>query len=141
MYPENIKYTGCFFELQLLQAHLERYDRNPLVCPISHPHVTFVYRPEEVPAMLFGQRVTVRAIGYGCDGENEALQVEFADLPDCLKPYTGDIAVPHITLSIAESAKAVNSRYLEFKPIVPFPLTGIFGGMDEAGTVHTEAFL
>lgn len=141
MQTGTIKYTGCFFAPELLKRSLENCTRQKLAKEIANPHVTFVYRPEEVPAMLFGQRVTVRAIGYGCDGENEALQVEFADLPDCLKPYTGDIAIPHITLSIAGSAKAVNSRYLDFKPIVPFPLTGIFGGMDEAGTVHTEAFL
>lgn len=141
MYPETIKYTGCFFEPEQLQEHLKSYTRQILSREILNPHVTFAYRPEKVPSALFGQTVTLRAIGYGCDGENEALLVEFVNLLDCLKPYAGDIEIPHITLSISESAKAVNSRYLDFKPIMSFSLIGVFGGMDEAGTVHTESVL
>lgn len=140
MQTSTIKYTGCFFAPESLKNSLENYTRQKLIKEIANPHVTFAYRPEEVPAMLFGQRVTIRAIGYGCDGENEALQVEFVNLPDGLKPYIGDTAIPHITLSLSETAKAVNSRCLDFKPIKPFLLVGVFGGMDEAGTVHTGLF-
>lgn len=141
MYPETIKYTGCFLGPELLQKCLKGYSRQTLSRKIANPHVTFAYHPETVPSELFGQTVTVRAIGYGCDGENEALLVEFDDLPEPLRLYAEAIAVPHITLSISESGKAVNSRMLNFNPITPFVLDGVFGGMDEAGTVHTEAFL
>ncbi|MBQ3194773.1 MAG: hypothetical protein IJB59_14525 [Oscillospiraceae bacterium] len=140
MQTNTIKYIGCFFEPELLKRSLENYERQKLSKEISYPHVTFAYRPEEIPAMLFGQRVTVRAIGYSCNGENEALLVEFVNLPESLKAYTKNIAVPHITLSIAESAKAVNSYKLDFKPIAPFSLVGVFGGMDETGTVRTRLF-
>ena len=137
MYADTIKYTGCFFDPQLLDRHLESCDRKQLRKTIANPHVTFSYRPREVPAMLFGQKVTVKATGYACDGENEALLVEFVNLPEILKVYTEEIAIPHITLSISESAKAVNSYKLDFKPIRPFTLDGVFGCMDEGGTVHT----
>lgn len=137
MYVDTMRYTGCFFDPKLLKKHLKNYDRYPLSRTITDPHVTFAYRPKKVPSELFGQTVTVRAIGYGSDGENEALLVEFENLPDPLQSYTEAIPVPHITLSISESGKAVNSCMLKFKPITPFVLAGVFGGMDMAGTVHT----
>ena len=137
MYVDTIKYIGCFFNSEQLQGFLKGYTRQKLDREIVNPHVTFLYRPTDVPANLFGQKVTINVIGYCCNGENEALLAEFVNLPKSLKAYTKNIAIPHITLSIAESAKSVNSYKLDFTPITPFTLDGIFGGMDEAGTVHT----
>lgn len=138
MHIDTIKYIGGFLDPQLLEKQLENCDRYPLGRTITTPHVTFAYRPENVPYELFGLTVTVRAIGYGCDGENEVLLVEFENLPEPLQAYAEAISVPHITLSISEFGKAVNSYRLNFEPITPFVLEGIFGGMDEDGTVYTS---
>ena len=132
-----IKYIGCFFEPAQLQEKLTGYERTPLFRTISAPHITFAYRPEAVDTALFGIPVTVEAVGYGNDGENEALQVVFRELPGELKNLADHIAVPHITLSVSEQGQSVNSRYLPFLPIAPFTLTGVFGAMDEAGNIYT----
>lgn len=134
---EEIRYIGCFFTPEDVEAAMLTQPRQRLYRTIAHPHVTFAYRPESVPAELFGLSVTVKAVGCGNDGENEALLVEFAELPPALKPLADEIPVPHITLSVSEDGQPVNSRYLDFRPIAPFFLTGVFGGMDEADGLHT----
>lgn len=126
----EIKYIGCFFEFEGLQKQLESYPRTPLKRVVEHPHVTFAYKPQQVPKELFGTKVEFRVVGYGCNGQNEGLKVEFVDPPRELLPLIRAIPVPHITLSVAERGEAVNSSQLEFTPITPFTLTGVFGGMD-----------
>ena len=134
---EEMHYIGCFFAPEDVEAAMLTQPRQRLSRTILHPHVTFVYRPDTVPEALFGLPVTVKAVGYGNDGENEGLLVEFSDLPEDLAPLAARIPVPHITLSVSETGKPVNSRYLSFRSIDPFFLTGVFGGMDEAGAVRT----
>lgn len=132
----DMKYIGCFCDYQELCDLLAEYDRQVLFRTIRHPHVTFAYRPTAWPEELFGTPVTVRAVGYGCDGENEALQIEFAELPEALREWATAIAVPHITLSVAKTGRSVNSGSLDFTPIAPFEIKCVFGGMDEAGKLH-----
>ena len=75
-------------------------------------HVTLSYRPsEDIWAELkpyIGKEVEVKVVGYGNDGQNEGLLVEFDGIP-----YYG-AEKKHITLSIAEGAKAVNTGFLDF---------------------------
>ena len=117
---EIIEYIGCFFEPQKIHKHLKEFPRQPLYRAITYPHVTLVYLPGEVPREAFGQKVIVRCVGYGCDGENEALLVEFAELPDVLQSYAQSVEVPHITLSVSKQGQSVNSKYLNYQPISPF---------------------
>lgn len=132
----TVKYIGCFFAPEEVKKCLTDLERNVLDREISAPHVTFSYEPKSVPWEFFGEEVTVKAVGYGNDGENEALQVEFIKLPAGLNELTSEIAVPHITLSVSKRGRSVNSRWLEFKPITPFAMTGIFGAMDDEGAIH-----
>ena len=134
---EKVEYIGCFFDPQEMKKHVNGIERTALYRTISSPHVTFVYNPSSIPKEMLGQEVTVQAEGYGNDGENEALQVSFLKLPAGLEALAAGIPVPHITLSVSRQGKPVNSRYLTFKPIAPFALTGIFGAMDEDGVLHT----
>lgn len=133
---KTIEYIGCFFDVETVQQIPLSERRGPLFRTIRAPHVTFVYQPEEVPFSLFGTKVTVKVIGYGCDGTREALRVELVDLPQELMLLAADISVPHITLSVAEGGKPVESRFLTFDPIEPFFLEGVFGGMDIDGLLH-----
>lgn len=132
-----IKYIGCFFDYPALQASLERLPRQPLSRPVRAPHVTFAYRPHTIPTEAFGLPVTVMVTGYGCDGRNEALSVRFVGLPEILAPLAAQIPVPHITLSVCDTGKAVDSAHLTFAPVEPFLLTGLFGGMDEDDTLRS----
>ena len=133
----TVKYLGCFFDPEEIKKHLTKLERNVLDRVIPFPHVTVSYSPTSVPWDLFGKEVTVKVVGYGNDGENEALQVAFLSVPAELSALAAEVSVPHITLSVSKGGKSVNSRDLEFKPIAPYVLTGIFGAMDEDGEIHT----
>ena len=135
---KKMKYIGCFLNKDELAERAALQRAEGLAKQIEHPHVTFFYHPETVPAAQFGKAVMLRVVGYGCDGENEAFSVIFEDLPKGLAELASAIERPHITLSVSETGKAVNSRDLTFRPITPFLLTGVFGGMDFDGTVHTS---
>lgn len=130
----KVLYTGCFFDYFELQAILDETlscPRKALSKTIPAPHITFSYRPDEIPWELIGEEVLVRATGYASDKENEALLVEFVYASKALKHLVKSISVPHITLSISPEGKAVNSSKLHFKPISPFTLSGTFGCMCE----------
>ena len=117
---EKIEYIGCFFDPQALQQFPMSKREGPLYRQISMPHVTFAYAPKEVPFSIFGAEVTVKVVGYGCDGVNEALQVELVEFPDALLPLITEIQVPHITLSVAKGGKPIGSRFLHFQPVESF---------------------
>ena len=134
---EKIKYIGCFFDLRELEARLASFPRQPLEKPIDQPHVTFVYRPREVPWEAFGQRIPVEIVGYGRDEENEALAVRFPALPESLQILADAIPVPHITLSVSRNGKPVNSSRLRFSPVTPFVIEGVFGGLDVNDDLRT----
>ena len=131
----QIEYIGCFFEPEALLQFSETVRKGPLYRSITFPHVTLSYNPKNIPLHLFGEKITVKVISYGCDEINEALLVEFVDLPPELLAITEEIPVPHITLSVAKDGKPVDSRFLEFTPIKPFLLEGIFGGLDMDGNL------
>lgn len=134
----TVEYIGCFFDPAQLEAALRDYPTDPLKRKVAAPHVTFAFRPEEIPTRLFGLPVTVKAVGYGCDGENEALQVEPVQMHPDLAALWKAIPAPHITLSVSLKGKAVNSSKLQFTPIPPFVITGVFGGMGQDKTLYTE---
>lgn len=131
----NYSYIGCFFE----DLHGILEERNlstgALDKVIQTPHVTFIYRPEVVEEELFGEEVKITVIGYGNNGENEGLRVELATSNPRLQEMIAEIAVPHITLSVSRRGEAVNTKDLEFAPVEPFELVGIFGAYRKDGEV------
>lgn len=131
------RYIGVFVSFTELHRAIRDIRTEPLACDIPSPHVTFAYRPQEVDQALFGIPVRIRVTGYGCDGHNEGLQVQLFPSDPVLQPLIDAIPVPHITISISEDGKAVNTRYLEFAPITPFELTGFSGGYTDQGQVIT----
>lgn len=135
---EKMKYVGCFLDKDEITELAGAHRPLGLARPVAHPHVTFLYRPEETPYDQFGAPVTLRVVGYGRDEENEAFAVTFEELPAGLADLANEIRCPHITISVSETGKAVNSGNLEFHPIPPFTLRGIFGGMGFDGIVHTK---
>ena len=101
----KIKYIGVFFDSEELPKGLLDND-------IQHKHITLKYHPADEEVALFthfiGKEVTVHIVGYGNDGQNEGL---FVSLDNTI-PYMGADR-PHITLSIADGAKAVNTAYIQ----------------------------
>lgn len=134
----DFHYIGCFLDPEELAGKLDIPGRKPLACPIRCPHVTFAYRPKAVDRKLFGQRVTVTVTGYGCDGQNEGLRVTLCCADAGVMALAEKIPVPHITLSVSPDSQSVQTRYLDFAPIEPFTLTGVFGGFTTEGPITTR---
>ncbi len=134
----KIKYIGCFFEKELIEKSTELQKHERLFRIIENPHITFHYRPAIIPYELFGETVSVNVIGYGRNSENEAFEIEFTNLPESLTALAKRIKKPHITISVSKKGEAVNSGDLEFLPIPPFSIQGVFGGMTEDGIVCTK---
>ena len=132
---QTYRYIGVFLSLpQVLEAALE-YSPKRLYRIIEHPHVTFAFHPERVEESLFGLPVSVKVTGYGNNGENEGLRVELCEADERLRAMWKAIALPHITVSVSETGKSVNTRWLSFFPAEGAVLKGVFGGCTEEKVV------
>ena len=132
-------YIGCFIEKSELERRLGSVETRPLSRIIQVPHVTFAFEPEQADECLFGERVRVEAVGYGNVGMNEGLKVKLHSGNREIMKLAQKLEVPHITLSVGQGGRSINTRYLEFEDIEPFILESRFGGYREDGTVVLEA--
>ena len=135
---KKIQYIGCFFDYELIQKLAKAQRESRLFRTITSPHVTIWYHPKTVPYDMLCSSITVECIGYGCDSENEAFEVNFKDYPEALHTLLEKVETPHITLSVSKNGKPVNSNKLVFQSITPFTIQGVFGAMGNDGFVHTD---
>lgn len=125
----KVIYTGAFVDSKDLERKLEEYgvERTKLWRQIQDTHVTFQFRPKEVDETLFGLPVDIRVIGYGVNPQNEGLLVEATCANETVQKLCDKVEVPHITLSVSEDGKPVNTRYVGFAPIkTPFIIRGVY---------------
>ena len=126
---EDIEFTGIFFNRNEFYRECDRLNIGVrLASCVRNPHVTVKYKPDILHKELFGQKAVFRAIGYANDGVNEGFKVELVSAGKDLEELVKEVPIPHITISFGKSAKAVNTRYLDFKPIKPVEFEGVFGG-------------
>ena len=131
---DPVVYTGVFFDRASLYDLVSGYfGDSRLYRDVLYPHITFQYAPQTVHEDLFGEKAGFRVVGYGNNGQNEGLFVEWLSGSSGLKQLFDEIQVPHITLSYAENGRAVNTRYLDFEPVTPFNISGVFGGFLKSG--------
>lgn len=97
---------------------------------ISNPHVTFGFKTE-YPMDIHGKSVKITIIGYGNDGQNEALLVKLPE--EAMDIYNG-AEVPHVTLSVSDNGKPVDSWKLDFDRISEIEIEGVYGYFDTKGT-------
>ena len=127
-----INYEGIFFleeELEKLFSNEGHFlgNRNDL------PHITFSYKPDGKHLIedVIGQDVTCYLTSYGCNGENSAFLATFPEEFESIyynSEDKGERINPHITVSLADNAKAANSRNLTFVKLKePIPIKGKFG--------------
>jgi len=136
----SIVYYGLFFvppeSIKLFNAA----QSGPLlVKKIPDPHITFAFKPAPgklPPEDLWGEKFDVVITGLGNDGNNQGYKVE---IPEELKKYYFNDAIPHITLSVSNIGKPVNTRNLLFKDIPNFKVQGIFGYHNGAKAVLEES--
>ena len=106
-------------------------------------HCTFKFMPsdkeiEDFSKVLLGKRVSLKVIGYCSDEKNSGFEVALDQEQEAV--YTNSHIVkesqiskverttPHITVSMSEDAKAVDTGLLKFKPIQePLESTGTGG--------------
>ena len=129
-----LNHEGIFFEGETLDLiHSLEKEQLPIVG--DEIHCTFRYHPssDEIFNNLVGKEMEVLLIGYGSNGQNSGFQIM---LPEELVPYyinyldedKKELRLPHITASLAEGAKASNTKDLHFKRLErPIPIRGRFG--------------
>lgn len=126
------RYAGFFVSLdEVLEAAEEVAPGARLEKVIADPHVTLEYRPQFVDESLFGLQIKIHAVGYANDGENEGFRVVL-EIPDGfpLADQLQKILLPHITVSLAEGAAAVNTCNLSFEPCKQYTFTAVYGALD-----------
>ncbi len=124
----NYEYVGCFLDYKELLEKVRELRYNSLPNEKVNPHVTFEYHPASVDTCLFGEKIFVAILGYGNNGENEGLQVTLSCGNKQLSDMIKKIDRPHITLAVSSSGQAVNTKYLEFKPVDPVYIVGCYDG-------------
>jgi hypothetical protein len=130
-------YTGVFFDPSELDDLFARHiGKAKLSNVIENSHVTFTYKPKDVRKDLLGKPVRFRVIGYACDGKNQGLQVEVLSIHSSLLSEYDTIKVPHITISVSEDGKPVDTGKLRFEPIpIPFEIVGTYGVFTNDGVL------
>lgn len=129
-----IKYVGLFFDKKE-EEFIKSLEVNSLDCLNDLLHCTFKYHPSEYQLFneIVGQSFEIYLIGYGNDGNNSGFEIS---LPDELVKYymnydeekTDMLKIPHITVSLSENAKAVDTKNLKFVPLEkPIKVIGTFG--------------
>lgn len=130
-----LSYQGVFFEGEML-AIIYSNEAKHLPVINDEIHCTFKYCPseEEIFDEIVGQEVEVYLIGHGFDENNSGFQIAFPkEYNQYYINYDEEksekvLKVPHITSSIAEGAKASNTKNLKFKSFEkPIKIIGRFG--------------
>lgn len=133
-------YYGVFFDKENLgdkANDLLGDSREELDTVINNPHITFAFGQEMTDNYkeLLGKDLEVNIIGYGNDGKNEGFEVSLNNKEEFKNK------VPHITISIADGAKAVDTGKLEFDKLdtsKDTTLKGKYGWFGSDGKVHFE---
>ena len=96
---------------------------------IEYKHITTEFKPSITHEHLYGQQATFLVTGYGNNRINEGYKVKLISCESNeLKELYDSIDIPHITLSISEEGKAVNTQMLDFMPTNEIKITTKFGG-------------
>lgn len=133
-------YYGIFFRYEDVQELAGRlFPGQRLAVDITAPHVTFAFRQamSEAFTRRLGEACQVCVVGYANDGRNEGFQVV---LSDALLSMCHGAATPHITISVAEDGKPIDTGALRFRPIEgagdPVMLQGRLGYYGQDRMVH-----
>lgn len=129
-------YSGIFFEGPFDSLLREKVETK-LDNPIKDLHVTFNFNPKEedkLPKELIGKEVPVKIVGEGNNGRNHGYKVALSNMDFAingekvtLKSLYKNPAVPHITMSLGQGGKAVETKNLDFTHIEPFDVVGKLG--------------
>ena len=118
-----LKYEAIFLDEESVNL-IHQLEKNKLDRVNDEIHLTLKYKPNdnEIFNDVVGKTFELYLIGYGNDGINAGFEIE---LSEELKPYyinydeddSSIIKIPHITSSLKEDAKAVNTKNIKFVPL------------------------
>lgn len=130
---KKIIYTGLFIDKKTFYDHFSA----KLAKEIEYPHATVFFKPKgsEVHQELFGEKAMITITGYGCDENNEGFSVKINAKNPALQKLCDDILVPHITISVSEDGKPVDTGKLEFETREQVSLEATFGAFTTGGLV------
>ncbi len=133
-------YTGVFFDAAELSEKFAKYvGEETLSNIIKNPHVTFTFKPSSVDTRLLGKEVGFNVTGYACDGKNQGLSVEVSVIHGYLSSEYQTIKHPHITISVSEDGKPVDTGKLCFTPLSePFEIIGRYGVFTDKGAFFDD---
>ncbi len=160
----KIVYQAIFINPEDIQKLIEMQGER-LPKEVKNMHCTFKYQPSESEikkfSELLGREIVLRVVGYCSDGKNSGFEIELS--PEEEKAYTNAHSVdrgdgvptvqrttPHITVSMQEGAKAVDTGTLPFsrEGFKPFDIHGkagfftfIMRGKDKISEVFYEPVL
>lgn len=132
------RYIGLFVSQQEVLRCVSPMKGERLSRVIEHPHITLAYMPVDAHESLFGQTAEITLTGYSNDGMNEGFLVEASSECDELNAMIKKVRIPHITVSVSEDSEAVDTAFLNFEPIEPVKINGIFGGFTHYMNVVTN---
>lgn len=124
--------TDKFYDYVRSQLSAQGITSQPLDERTLHPHITFGFKQKPDEEFNEIHKINgIKVIGYGNDGRNEGIACE---IPDKFKPLYHGSDVIHITLSKTHDSKAVDTAYIDYKPIAkPFYISG------QAGAYYNNA--
>lgn len=141
-----LSYEGIFFDEEAIKL-IRFLEGNHLLKPIDNVHCTFKYHPneDEIFDEIVGKEFEIDLIGYGCDGQNSGFEIKLPNELDSFfinyEKNSNDKKIPHITVSLAKGAKAVNTAYLDFIPLSKeVVLKGKFGYLIKEGKKEFVSF-
>lgn len=107
---------------------------------IAEPHVTLHFRPtaENTYSNLWGGKATLQVVGYANDGKNEGVLVKVKAEDPLLQVLFDSVKTPHITISVSEDGKPVDTAKLDFQLCDPITLRATFGAFVSTGHLNCE---
>ena len=117
-------YQGIFFTKEV-EEELVSLQGEQLENITKDKHVTFKFGDtEKYSDELIGVDIPVKLVGYACDGKNSGFQVL---LPKELEAYYKNKNRPHVTVSLSNEGKAIDTGLLAFEPIDEIEIVGRLG--------------
>lgn len=109
---------------------------NSLSNVVKFQHITFGFKVKPPVGLngRWGRIAETTIIGYGNDGENEGYKIELHGW----KKFYRSNATPHITISVSENGKPVNTGKIKFDKCEEIDYTGRWGWFGSDGKVHFE---
>lgn len=107
---------------------------------IAEPHVTLHFRPtaENTYSNLWGGKATLKVVGYANDGKNEGVLVKVKAEDPLLQVLFDSVKTPHITISVSDDGKPVDTAKLDFQLCDPITVKATFGAFVSTGHLNCE---